>query len=184
MQNINRNVFLDDTWILRKVESNTICASFDCGDSDLNEYFQVDAIQYKEELLTQTYYLYESTHPDLVLALLDFCNDSIRLEKYKHVIDIDENKQHQSLPAVKLTRFGVQRGFQGKNIGTHALNMVKKLFMTDNRTGCRLITVDAYNNPRVIKFYGKNEFKPFNDKDKNKATRALFFDLKRLITSI
>ena len=180
MLNANRNVFVDGAWALRKVENTAICDPFDCGDDDLNEYFHEDAILHKEELLTQTYCLQLSTYPYLALALLDFCNDAVHLDRYKGKIEIDPRKQYRYLPAVKLTRLGVQRELQGKNIGTHALNMSKKFFVTDNRTGCRFLTVDAYNKPRVLNFYEKNGFKLFTDKDKDKDTRAMYFDLKRL----
>lgn len=162
------------------MEDRAVCEPFDCGHDDLNEYFHVDAILYKEELLTQTYCLQESTYPGLALALLDFCNDTVRFEKYRDVVDINPLKGRLHIPAVKLTRLGVQKELQGMNIGTQVLNMVKKFFVTDNRTGCRFITVDAYNKPRVLNFYKRNGFKPFTDKDSSKATRALFFDLKRL----
>ena len=177
----NRNTFVEGDWALRKVENYTICESFDCGDDDLNEYFRVDAPLYKQELLTQTYCLQDNTRPDLVVALLDFCNDAVRIEKYKKAIEIAHSKQHPYLPAVKLTRIGVPKKYQGMNIGTHALNMAKQMFVTDNRTGCRFLTVDAYNTERVINFYEKNGFKPFSDKDKGKQNRSLFFDLKRWI---
>lgn len=177
---MGRNEFVDGPWILKKVENIAICYSFDCGDNDLNEYFHVDAILHKKELLTQTYCLEVRAMPDLVIALLDFCNDTVQLKEYSGAIDIDARKRYPSLPAVKLTRFGVAKMFQRMNIGTNALNMVKKLFTIDNRTGCRFITVDAYNKPEVINFYEKNEFKLLTHKDKNKDTRSLFFDLKRL----
>lgn len=182
MANMGRNEFVDGDWILKKVENIAICGSFDCGDADLNEYFHVDAILHKQELLTQTYCLQLRAIPDLVIALLDFCNDTVQLKKYSNTIniDIDERKRYSYLPAVKLTRFGVEKRFQGANIGTHALNMVKKFFTIDNRTGCRFITVDAYNKPKVINFYEKNEFKLLTGKDKNKNLRSMFFDLKRL----
>ncbi len=177
-----RNEYVDDIWILKKVENPTLCGSFDCGDDDLNEYFHVDAMLHKKELLTQTYCLGVRAMPNLVVALLDFCNDAVLLKKYSDAIDIniDERKRYPSLPAVKLTRFGVAKDFQRLSIGTHVLNMVKKFFTIDNRTGCRFITVDAYNNPGVINFYEKNGFKRLTDKDKDKNTRSLFFDLKRL----
>lgn len=184
MVSIDRNTFVDEGWTLRKVGNYTICATFDCDDDDLNEYFRVDALHYKQELLTQTYCLHENTEPDLVVALLDFCNDAVRIEKCKKaieikVIEIPPSKRRHNLPAVKLTRIGVMKDFQGMNIGSHALNMIKKFFTTDNRTGCRFITVDAYNTESVIRFYEKNGFQPFSDKDKNKQNRSLFFDLKR-----
>ena len=83
MLNGSRNVFADGSWILQKVEDRALCEPFDCGDDDLNEYFHIDAILHKDEILTQTYCLQESTYPDLALALLDFCNDAVRLEKYR-----------------------------------------------------------------------------------------------------
>lgn len=180
MANVDRNTFVEGPWTLKKVENLAICDSFDCGDDDLNEYFQVDVRHYKEALLTQTYCLQETAAPDLTLALLDFCNDTVRFEKYRGKIEIDAHKELRFLPAVKLTRLGVAKQFQGMSIGSHVLNMIKKFFTVDNRTGCRLITVDAYNNPRVLNFYAKNEFHPFYDKDKTKRTRSLYFDLKRL----
>ncbi len=181
MANVDRNEFVDGIWILKKVENTAICDSFDCGDDDLNEYFHVDAILHKKELLTQTYCLQVRAIPDLVIALLDFCNDAVQLKKYRNTIDIelDERKRYPSLPAVKLTRFGVAKDFQRMNIGTNVLNMVKRFFTIENRTGCRFITVDSYNQPRVINFYEKNGFKRLTEKDKDKGTRSLYFDLKR-----
>jgi len=183
----DRNTFVDGDWVLRKVINQKLCDSFDCGDSDLNEYFHDDAMQYKQELLGQCYYLHEESSPLYVLALLDFCNDSVRIEKYKRALEqykdlipIHEHKQrYGSLPAVKLTRFGIQKEYQGYGLGSNVLNMVKKFFTTDNRTGCRFITVDAYNTPRVISFYVKNGFKIFTDKDKDRKSRSMFFDLIR-----
>ncbi len=55
------------------------------------------------------------------------------------------------------------------------------MFLKDNRTGCRFITIDAYNNERTLRFYEKNDFTFFSDKDKNKKTRSMYFDLKRYI---
>lgn len=182
MLNVNRNAFVDEPWVLKKIDDRVLCASFDCGDDDLNEYFHEDSAAHQAELLTQSYCLQLSNHPQIVLALLDFCNDAIYIGKYKNLIEIDPRKQYHYLPGVKLTRFGVQREFQRMNVGTHALNMAKKMFITDNRTGCRFLTVDAYNTASVLNFYEKNGFKPFPDSGKNKRTRALFFDLKRLIS--
>ena len=180
MANADRNTFVKGPWTLKKVADLAMCGSFDCDDADLNEYFHVDVKDYREALLTQTYCVHLTSLPDLTLALLDFCNDTVRFEKCRGKVVLGEGKQLQSLPAVKLTRLGVAKEFQGHSIGSHVLNMVKEFFTVDNRTGCRLITVDAYNTPRVLRFYEKNGFQPFNDKDKNKKTRSLFFDLKRL----
>jgi GNAT superfamily N-acetyltransferase len=191
MLRTKRNQLKVDNWILDQVDSKCdveILSSFDCGDSDLNEYFQKESLLNKSALVGQPYFLYDATVDKIVpVALIDLCNDSIRKEGskrqpgYLKVADIEEGKQFTFLPAVKITRFGVNKPFQRLNIGSHALNMVKTLFITENRTGCRFITVDAYNKTEVKNFYQKNDFKFFYDKDENKHTRSMFFDLKRLI---
>ena len=179
MENAYRNVLSEGPWTLKKVEDFAMCDSFDCGDADLNEYFQVDSKHYRANLLTQTYCLLLRPVTDFALALLDFCNDAVQLKKIEAKLETDERARTRSFPAVKLTRIGVAKRFQGKNIGSHALNMIKRFFTMDNRTGCRLITVDAYNKPEILRFYEKNNFLPLYTKDKDGPTRALYFDLKR-----
>lgn len=180
MPKISRNICSDKNWIIKKVENHEICKAFDCGDDDLDEYFQILAVLHKKELLTETYCLQKRTVPDLAVGLLDFCNDTVHLRDFEDEVDIDPAKQHYNyLPAVKLTRFGIAKDFQSMNIGSHVLNMIKDFFITDNRTGCRFITVDAYNTPRVIKFYKKNGFNFFWSRDRSKRTRTMYYDLKR-----
>ena len=183
MSQKERNEIIEGGWKLQKVTDNSILSSFDCGDKDLNEYFHKDALLHKEALISQTYYLKVADEIDFPVALIDLCNDSIRLKKFSEPPDIPENKKYPFLPAVKITRLGVSLPFQRHGIGSHLINMVKRLFITRNRTGCRFLTVDAYNNDdqKAIKFYQKNGFQHISDKDKNRKTRAMFFDLKRII---
>jgi len=141
-------------------------------------------IKHKKELLTETYALTEATDKTLFpVALTDLCNDSIRREKFNKISELKSfstQKNYPSYPAVKITRLGVHHEFQRNNIGSFLLNVTKQFFVTDNRTGCRFLTVDAYNRDNILKFYTKNDFQFFYDKDKNRKTRAMFFDLKRL----
>ena len=172
-----RNIFTKDDWVLESVSDFSVCITFDCGDDDINDYFRKDVCWHKEELICHPYALYQVTEPDFHLAFLDFCNDSIKLKYLKETID--PKIHYQDLPAVKLTRIGVVKDFRNKNVGTQAMNMVKEFFKTDNRTGCRFITVDA--NQGAIGFYEKNGFALLTDKDKNKDSRAMYFDLKRFV---
>ena len=57
--------------------------------------------------------------------------------------------------------------------------MSKEFFRTNNRTGCRFITVDAYNDEATLNFYKKNGFDFLWNADKNDNTRIMFFDLMR-----
>ena len=50
-------------------------------------------------------------------------------------------------------------------------------FTTRNKTGCRFITADAYNNSSTIAFYSKNGFTFISDTDLKLATRLMCFDL-------
>lgn len=181
-QDTGRNSFELDGFRLSKVDNYEILKNFDCDDADLNDYFTNDIIKYRDELLSQAYKVEGATEDGefVLVALIDFGNDAVRYEKWKKCeISLSDDKTI-SLPAVKITRFGVHKELQGNNFGTHIINMVKYLFLTDNRTGCRLITVDAYNDKPALNFYTKNEFEFFSDKDINKKTRSMFFDLKRL----
>ena len=61
----------------------------------------------------------------------------------------------------------------------------------DNKTGCRFIVVDAYNEEKVLKYYDKNGFLPLYKteeiekqyydipQDAPLKTRLLYFDLKK-----
>lgn len=179
----NRNTFDDGDWRLTKVENFAMCDSFDCGDDDLNEYFQKDSKHYRANLLTQTYCLLLISVPDFAVALLDFCNDAVLLDDIEAPLRTDRHARTRSFPAVKLTRLGVAKEFRRQHIGSHALNMIKRFFTVDNRTGCRLITVDAYNRPDILEFYEKNDFLPLLPKNEHENTRALYFDLKRFVTT-
>ena len=85
--------------------------------------------------------------------------------------------QYSAYPAVKIGRLGVRIEVQGKNVGRDMLEIVRNLFLSDNRTGCRLLTVDAY--VEATGFYQKNGFQFFGDDDEGKETRAMYSDLAR-----
>lgn len=93
-------------------------------------------------------------------------------------------KHYDGYPAVKITRFGVRSEFQRNKIGSSILHAVKQLFLTENRTGCRFITVDAYNTPGVREFYAKNDFEDLPKDKPSATTHSMFFDLRRLITAV
>lgn len=189
-----RNSLQINDWMLEQIYPDTnpgILDSFDCGNPDLNDYFRNDAMRNKDALVGQPYFLYHADDDyHTPVALLDLCNDAVRKNGskqqpgYLEAAEIESEKQFAFLPAVKITRFGVNLPFQKIGIGSNSLNMVKVLFITDNRTGCRFLTVDAYNRPETLNFYLKNEFKFFTEKDKDKNTRAMFFDLRRFVVPV
>jgi GNAT superfamily N-acetyltransferase len=102
-------------------------------------------------------------------------------------------KRGRSYPAVLIGRLGVSIDFRhkGYNVGSQILSFLKDWFRSaDNKTGCRFIVVDAYNNATTLNFYERNRFKQlykdrieehnfFNvDLSEELRTRFYYFDLK------
>ena len=173
-----RNEIREGGWLLKplKIEDYSNLEWFDCSNDDLNEFFQKDALAHKQELLAETYYL---SFKNIPIALASFANDKIELSfnKRKKILS-PQKARYKSLPAVKIARLGVHKTLQKLGIGSQLINLCKKLFVVNNRTGCRFITVDAYNNEKVLGFYKKNGFDFLNDKDLNAKTRIMYCDLK------
>ena len=63
-------------------------------------------------------------------------------------------------------------------IGTHIIDFIKLYFLEDNKTGCRFITVDAYN--AAVPFYEKNGFR-FLQQREDSPTQLMYFDLMNVI---
>ncbi len=166
--------------IIRRLSAEDERPSFDCGEQDLNEFFAVDSIKSGRELLAVTYVVADK---DDVVAFFSLSNDSIRkdsLEKSiwrKITAFIPFQKRYSTLPAVKIGRLATHTNYQGKGIGTEILDFLKHWFTDGNKTGCRFIIVDAYNNEKTIRFYQKNGFSFLFSSDELQKTRLMVFDL-------
>ena len=175
------------------------CESFSCEDNDLDEFFSKDAFLYEDELLGKTYAWINVAEPTKILGLVTIANDSI---KAKFIANSARNRLQRSItnakrginyPAVLIGRLGVSSEYRGKglNIGSQILDFLKGWFRSfENKTGCRFIVVDAYNNEKTLRFYEKNGFKPLYKTEQEERgflelspnepleTRFMFFDLK------
>lgn len=171
----------DNLEIIRLGHSDKVLY-FDCGDEDLNEFFLKDSLAYTKELLSVTYVYVKE---DKTVLFFSVSNDKISLQdvpdknfwnrfrKQKH---FPNRKRLPSYPAVKLGRLGVHKDFQSQKYGQKILDFIKIFFVENNKTGCRFITVDAYNKESVIKFYKANGF-DFLTNDEKSNTRLMIFDL-------
>lgn len=160
---------------------------FDCGDKpedkDLNNFLLSDAKGYYVKLLAVTYLI----EADGVTSAF-FCvsNDSISIEKADSKTQwqklfkkrMPENKRFDSYPAVKIGRLATHRDYQGSGLGTGLLDFIKGWFISNNRTGCMYITVDAYR--QSLKFYEKNDFLYLSKRDENAKTRLMYYNLAQL----
>lgn len=154
--------------------------SFDCGSDDLNEFYHQDSITWGNQLISVTYAI---RLDDKVVAFYSLSNDSIRSElvsgsAIKRILKlVPREKRLRSMPAVKIGRLATSSEVQSNGIGTHILNFIKISLTDKNKTGCRFIIVDAYNNKRTISFYEKNSFKFMSSNDEKEKTRLMYFDL-------
>ncbi len=174
---------IEDLYFIRlNKEKETI--HFDCGDNDLNEFIRKDAWAYQQELLSVTY-LFEDKQGN-VLAFFSVSNDLLKdqdFEKWNNLSrKLPNRKRRKEYPSVKIGRLGVSLNCIGKNVGTQIMIFIKNWFTSENKTGCRFLLVDAYNKSEVINFYQKNEFVLLTEKDKERKTRLMYFDLIRMTT--
>lgn len=180
-------------------EVASFCYSFSCNDPDLDDFFSKDAFFYEVELIGKTYAWVDASNPKQILGLITLANDSVKTNtlatsaRNRLQRSVTNAKRGINFPAVLIGRLGVSSVYQGKgmNIGSQIIDYVKDWFRSsDNKTGCRFIVVDAYNNERTLRFYERNGFKTLYKTEKEERdflhlnanepleTRFMFFDLK------
>lgn len=175
--------------------------AFDCGDEDLNAFFQEDAFNYDAQLLGRSYCFLSALEGDIA-AVFTLSNSAIRVAelpnnaKRRLVKLIPWVKQGRNYPAVLIGRLGVSRKYRNQKIGSQIIDFIKAWFLSDhNKTGCRFVVVDAYNKEDVLHFYSNdnNKFsflfkeesqeKLYNSVAADEAlkTRQMYFDLATLL---
>ncbi len=195
--------FLYERCTLKTYDTTIIenCDPFDCGNNDLNDFFANDALNYTSELLGKSYcFTFDDDERQIVTAFT-ISNDSIKTytlpnsRKKKINADIPRQKQMKSYPAVLIGRLGVNKNFrkiegEEKSIGDQLMDFIKSWFIDKaNKTGCRFIIVDSYNDTLPLKYYKRNGFiELFSTEEQEKeytniseerglTTRLLYFDL-------
>ena len=175
--------------------------AFDCGDEDLNAFFQEDAFNYDAQLLGRSYCFLSALEGDIA-AVFTLSNSAIRVAelpsnaKRRLVKLIPWVKQGRNYPAVLIGRLGVSRKYRNQKIGSQIIDFIKAWFLSNhNKMGCRFIVVDAYNKEDVLHFYlnANNKFSfLFKEESQEKLynsipadeilkTRQMYFDLATLL---
>ncbi|MBO7044766.1 MAG: GNAT family N-acetyltransferase [Prevotella sp.] len=166
--------------IVRLTQEHTF-KPFDCGEDDLNDFLLQDAKQYAKGLLAVTYIVEDE---DMTVAFFSLSNDRISLAEsdkatWGRIRSSFPHRKHRSdYPAVKIGRLGVNVSAQHRHIGTDIIDFVKQTFITNNRTGCCFVTVDALRS--AMSFYESNGFKPLR-KINEGDTVPMYYDLTQLI---
>jgi GNAT superfamily N-acetyltransferase len=171
-----------------------LISDFDCGDDDLNEFFNRDALQYKRQMLSRTYFFREKSNGRVVCAF-SFSASSIkttdlpgsRRKKVKELVP--REKTLKSYPGILIGRLGIATEFRGQGIGSQLIDFIKDICLIQFPDVVRYLLVDAYNNPAVTNFYTKNNFAAvFSTEEQEKEayqqsetetlqTRYMFYDM-------
>lgn len=166
-----------DSIPFRRLTQDSELKPFDCGNSDLTEYFFHSAKKDMEKLLTVVYYHVENNKTVLFFTLSNDKISEIEIKGgqpiysksfFRRIKDkFGRAKHRRDYPAVKIGRLGVNKEFQGQGLhwGSETLDFIKDWMVTDNKTGCCFITVDAYAT--AVEFYKKNGFLFMGEKEKS-----------------
>lgn len=190
--------FLEDKCSLFPLAIPEEIEGFTCGDSDLDEFFTNDCFAYSKELLGKTYCFKMDENSHTVVCAFTLANAGVRVSdlpnarKKKIEANIPHIKALKDYPAVLVARLGVSKDFRSLHIGSDVLSYIKLWFLEPyNKTGCRFMIVDAYNEPSTMAFYEQNGFKTvFSTEQQEKdyrhlesgislSTRLMYYDLMR-----
>jgi len=190
--------FLEDNCTLFPLTQELLdsCNPFDCGHGDLNDFFTNDSQNYSGQLLGKSYcFLLDEDRKKIVCAFT-ISNDSIKTDflpnsrKKKVNKEIPRVKQFRSYPAVLIGRLGVSDEFKKNGVGRELMDFIKSWFIDpENKTGCRFIVVDSYNEAVPLNYYQRNDFQfLFSSEEQEREymglpeayelkTRLMYFDL-------
>ena len=171
-----------------RLRSTKAVERFDCGDWDLNDFILNHAADFQKYLIAVTYACVDVDDASKVYAYCSLANDKVAITDFKDKAEFNRfrkkrgfpnEKRLKSYPAVKLCRLGVDVTAKGNLIGSGMLDYIKWMFVNENKTGCRFLTVDAYLN--AVPFYEKNGFRFMNAEDNDPHTRLMYYDLMNLV---
>ena len=171
-----------------------LISDFDCGDVDLNDFFNHDALNYRHQMLSQTCF-FRHKNSGAVVCAFSFSASSIKTSdlpgsRRKKVKEhVPREKSSKSYPGILIGRLGVATEFGGQGAGSQLMKFIKDFCLVNFPYLARFLLVDAYNDPVVIGFYQKNHFTPvFSTEEQEKEayhqelgetlrTRYMFYDM-------
>jgi GNAT superfamily N-acetyltransferase len=190
--------FLDQKCTFRQFSQELLssCNTFDCGHTDLNDFFTNDCINYSNQLLGKTYCFTLDDNPHVIMCIFTISNDSIKANllpkprKNRLNRRIPNQKHLHSYPGVLIGRIGVNKNYKRRGIGRELMDFIKSWFIDSaNKTGCRFVIVDSYNEEEPLGYYVGNGFSYLfeNEDDEKKytgitteaslKTRLMYYDL-------
>lgn len=159
-------------------ENLALTKSFDCGDSDLNEFLKEDALKHQSQLIAITYLcFYEET----IAAYFTLLSDAIEIKGGDKRVFLKIGMSYKTYPAMKIGRMAADNRFKGYGMGRYIIKLiVSKTISYSKDFGCRYITVDSY--PDAVSFYEKMGF-IHTIKEETDKTISMRLDLTDIISN-
>jgi len=167
---------------LKRLELYTKIKPFESEDEDLNNFLKNDAKNYLKQRLAVTYLIENDTE---TFAYFCLSNDIVlRLfadkDSWKKIKKTIPNAKLRSIyPAIKIGRLAVAKKYTGNGFGKLILQIVREMYSAKTQqSGCRFLTVDAYQN--AVHFYQQHKFNFLTSEDENEKTRLMYYDLQAI----
>jgi len=176
------------------LKEGQVITDFDCGNVDLNDFFNHDAFAFTHQMLSRTVFFRHKSSKAIVCAFSVSASSiktadlpGSRRKKVKEYIP--REKSLKSYPAILIGRLGVATEFNGQGVGSQLIDIIKYFCLDQFPDLVRFLLVDAYNEPAVMKFYRKNDFtEVFSSEEQEKETykqkptdtlhtRYMFYDM-------
>ncbi len=150
------------------VSSDADVAVFTCGDDDLDDFLQTEALRLQQLNVVRTFVaIYERE----LAGYASILADAVVLETKERKGLALGFRDHPVVPALKIARLGVSSAAREeyRGLGEALVSFaLAKVLAVGVHVGCRLLTVDAY--PQSVDFYERlgfvrNRAREYRDKD-------------------
>lgn len=149
---------------------NATLEKFSCGDPGLDSFLNVEAKDYAEHAITNTIVAFADGFEPPV-AFISLAAHTIRLSSFElGELGLPFQCNFSSFPAVRITKLATHEDWQSKGVGARIIELVEGLAF-QGYAAARLLTVDAVNRDRTVKFYEKVGFFKSSYADRPKAQK-------------
>jgi ribosomal protein S18 acetylase RimI-like enzyme len=146
-------------WLFYEVTySNINRFLFDCGISELNDYFQRYAKQNHNKGIAKTWVLVNDNNQEIPVGYYSITMSELQRESLSD--NLKKGFPRYPLPVIKIAKLAIDKQFQGQKLGELLLiDIFKRCIKVSQNIGVVGFLVDA-TNERAKKFYIKHGFSP------------------------
>lgn len=173
-----------------ELSKNSLTCNFDCDLESITDFLRNDALSYQDQRMANTYLF--SNKDGKILAFFsisNYCLNDLGVangytntawNRIHRTINLPNIKRIRNYPAIKIGKLGVHKDLHGSGLAYKLMDFIKGWADTNQKPACRLLLLDAVNQPKQLTYYIRNGFKFFLDSDHNKQTRVMYYDLLKL----